>query len=116
MHVVRKRIVATTEGGAIASEESLRKHTDQLYGAILSYGGHARQRSLGVPKCCRCRRACSTSTENCLLACTPRPATTLTTTLLRFHQHSRPAQQLLVVNLLLAADNHTLLVRAIGVE
>jgi hypothetical protein len=36
---VRKRIVATTEGGAITGEERLREHTDQLYGAILSYEG-----------------------------------------------------------------------------
>src|ERR1044071_10027188 len=34
---VRKKIVATTEGGAITGEERLREHTDQLYGAILSY-------------------------------------------------------------------------------
>ena len=37
--VVRKQIVATTEGGAITGEERLREHTDQLYGAILSYEG-----------------------------------------------------------------------------
>ena len=37
--VVRKVIVATTEGGAITGEERLREHTDQLYGAILSYEG-----------------------------------------------------------------------------
>ena len=36
---VRKKIVATTEGGAITGEERLREHTDQLYGAILSYEG-----------------------------------------------------------------------------
>ena len=36
---VRKRIVATTEGGAITGEERLREHTDNLYGAILSYDG-----------------------------------------------------------------------------
>lgn len=36
---VRKLIVATTEGGAITGEERLREHTDQLYGAILSYEG-----------------------------------------------------------------------------
>jgi hypothetical protein len=35
----RKQIVATTEGGAITGEERLREHTDQLYGAILSYEG-----------------------------------------------------------------------------
>ena len=37
--MVRKKIVATTEGGAITGEERLREHTDQLYGAILSYEG-----------------------------------------------------------------------------
>src|SRR5437764_4126151 len=36
---VRKKMVATTEGGAITGEERLREHTDQLYGAILSYEG-----------------------------------------------------------------------------
>lgn len=36
---VRKRIVATKEGGAITGEERLREHTDSLYGAILSYEG-----------------------------------------------------------------------------
>jgi len=36
---VRKKIVATTEGGAITGEERLREHTDRLYGAILSYEG-----------------------------------------------------------------------------
>src|SRR4029450_6014523 len=36
---VRKKIVATTEGGAITGEERLREHTDQLYGGILSYEG-----------------------------------------------------------------------------
>src|SRR5213079_2156359 len=36
---VGKKIVATTEGGAITGEERLREHTDQLYGAILSYEG-----------------------------------------------------------------------------
>jgi hypothetical protein len=35
----RKKIVATTEGGAITGEERLREHTDQLYGALLSYEG-----------------------------------------------------------------------------
>jgi photosystem II stability/assembly factor-like uncharacterized protein len=33
---VRKRIVATTEGGAITGEERLREHTDTLYGMILT--------------------------------------------------------------------------------
>jgi photosystem II stability/assembly factor-like uncharacterized protein len=36
---LRKRIVATTEGGAITGEERLREHTDQLYGALTSWDG-----------------------------------------------------------------------------
>ncbi|HEX4647296.1 MAG TPA: hypothetical protein VH111_00575 [Steroidobacteraceae bacterium] len=36
---LRRRIVATKEGGAITGEERLREHTDQLYGAILSWEG-----------------------------------------------------------------------------
>ena len=36
---MRKLIVATTEGGAITGEERLREHTDQLYGALLSFEG-----------------------------------------------------------------------------
>jgi photosystem II stability/assembly factor-like uncharacterized protein len=36
---LRKKIVATTEGGAITGEERLREHTDQLYGAITSWDG-----------------------------------------------------------------------------
>jgi len=36
---IRKQIVATTEGGAVTGEERLREHTDQLYGAILSWEG-----------------------------------------------------------------------------
>jgi hypothetical protein len=36
---LRKRIVATKEGGAITGEERLREHTDQLYGAITSWDG-----------------------------------------------------------------------------
>lgn len=39
LDTVRKRIVATKEGGAITGEERLREHTDQLYGAIMSYEG-----------------------------------------------------------------------------
>jgi hypothetical protein len=39
LDTVRKQIVATTEGGAITGEERLREHTDQLYGAILTYEG-----------------------------------------------------------------------------
>jgi len=36
---LRKRIVATTEGGAITGEERLREHLDQVYSALLSYEG-----------------------------------------------------------------------------
>ncbi|PYL55807.1 MAG: sialidase, partial [Verrucomicrobia bacterium] len=36
---VRKKIVATKEGGAITGEERLREHTDQLYSALLSFEG-----------------------------------------------------------------------------
>lgn len=40
---IRKKIVATKEGGAITGEERLREHTDQLYSAILSYDGRPGQ-------------------------------------------------------------------------
>ncbi|HVN44793.1 MAG TPA: hypothetical protein VMT66_06030 [Steroidobacteraceae bacterium] len=43
---LRKRIVATTEGGAITGEERLREHTDQLYGAITSWEGPPSQYQL----------------------------------------------------------------------
>jgi len=36
---IRKKIVATKEGGAITGEERLREHADTLYGAIMSYDG-----------------------------------------------------------------------------
>ncbi|MEW6279806.1 MAG: sialidase, partial [Candidatus Eremiobacterota bacterium] len=36
---LRKKIVATKEGGAITGEERLREHADNLYGALLSYEG-----------------------------------------------------------------------------
>jgi hypothetical protein len=36
---IRKKIVATKEGGAITGEERLREHTDTLYGAIMSNDG-----------------------------------------------------------------------------
>jgi len=39
LDALRKRIVATTEGGAVTGEERLREHTDQLYGAITSWDG-----------------------------------------------------------------------------
>jgi hypothetical protein len=39
LDALRKRIVATTEGGAITGEERLREHTDQLYGSIISWDG-----------------------------------------------------------------------------
>jgi photosystem II stability/assembly factor-like uncharacterized protein len=36
---IRKKIVATKEGGAITGEQRLREYTDELYGAITSYDG-----------------------------------------------------------------------------
>jgi hypothetical protein len=36
---LKKKIVATKEGGAITGEERLREHADALYGAILSWDG-----------------------------------------------------------------------------
>ncbi|MGE5126638.1 MAG: VPS10 domain-containing protein, partial [Betaproteobacteria bacterium] len=36
---LRKKIVATKEGGAITGEERLREHADALYGAIMSWEG-----------------------------------------------------------------------------
>ena len=37
--VIRKKIVATKEGGAITGEERLREHMDSLYGGLMSYEG-----------------------------------------------------------------------------
>jgi hypothetical protein len=39
VEAMRKKIVATTEGGAITGEERIREKTTQLYGAILNYEG-----------------------------------------------------------------------------
>jgi hypothetical protein len=36
---VKKKIVATKEGGAVTGEERIREHADNLYGALLSYEG-----------------------------------------------------------------------------
>jgi len=36
---VRKRIVATKQGGAITGEERLREHMDDLYGGLMNYEG-----------------------------------------------------------------------------
>ena len=36
---IRKKIVATKEGGAITGEQRLREHMDDLYGELLSYEG-----------------------------------------------------------------------------
>ncbi len=41
--VIRKRIVATTEGGAITGEIRLREYTDELYGALMGYEGRPGQ-------------------------------------------------------------------------
>jgi photosystem II stability/assembly factor-like uncharacterized protein len=43
---IRKKIVATKEGGAITGEERLREHMDSLYGAILSHEGRPAQYQL----------------------------------------------------------------------
>ena len=40
---IRKRIVATKEGGAITGEERLREHTDMLYSSLLGYEGRPGQ-------------------------------------------------------------------------
>jgi hypothetical protein len=39
VEAMRKKIVATTEGGAITGEERIREKTTALYGAIISYEG-----------------------------------------------------------------------------
>ncbi|MCE3002808.1 MAG: hypothetical protein LW860_08945 [Xanthomonadaceae bacterium] len=39
LDAVRRKIVATKEGGAITGELRLREHTDELYGALLGYEG-----------------------------------------------------------------------------
>jgi len=39
VEAMRKKIVATTEGGAITGEERIREKTTGLYGAILNYEG-----------------------------------------------------------------------------
>ena len=36
---LKKKIVATKEGGAVTGEERLREHADLLYGALLSWEG-----------------------------------------------------------------------------
>lgn len=36
---IRKKLVATKQGGAITGEQRLREHMDDLYGAIMSYDG-----------------------------------------------------------------------------
>jgi photosystem II stability/assembly factor-like uncharacterized protein len=36
---VRRKIVATKEGGAVTGEERIREHADQLYGALLTWEG-----------------------------------------------------------------------------
>src|SRR5262249_59172118 len=36
---IRKKIVATKEGGAITGEQRLREYTDDLYGAVSQYEG-----------------------------------------------------------------------------
>ncbi len=40
---MKKKIVATKEGGAITGEERIREHADHLYGALLSWEGSPAQ-------------------------------------------------------------------------
>ena len=39
LEAIKKRLVATKEGGAVTGEERLREHLDNAYGALLSYEG-----------------------------------------------------------------------------
>jgi hypothetical protein len=39
VEVLRKKIVATKEGGAVTGEERIREKTTQIYGAVLNYEG-----------------------------------------------------------------------------
>ncbi|TMA13946.1 MAG: hypothetical protein E6J86_10170 [Deltaproteobacteria bacterium] len=39
LEAMKKKIVATKEGGAITGEERIREHTDHLYSALLSWEG-----------------------------------------------------------------------------
>ena len=39
LDAMKKKIVATKEGGAITGEERIREHTDYLYSALLSWEG-----------------------------------------------------------------------------
>jgi photosystem II stability/assembly factor-like uncharacterized protein len=43
---LKKKVVATKEGGAITGEERLREHADILYGAFMSWEGHPAQYQL----------------------------------------------------------------------
>src|SRR5262249_46910182 len=36
---IKKKIVATKEGGAITGEERIREHLDRVYGALMSWEG-----------------------------------------------------------------------------
>ena len=52
---LKKKIVATKEGGAITGEERLREHADALYGAILSWEGQAGPLPAGADRHARAR-------------------------------------------------------------
>jgi hypothetical protein len=43
LDAIKKKIVATKEGGAITGEERIREHTDHLYSALLSWEGKPAQ-------------------------------------------------------------------------
>ena len=43
LEAIKKKIVATKEGGAITGEERLREYTDRVYGALLSWEGKPAQ-------------------------------------------------------------------------
>ena len=45
LDAIKKKIVATKEGGAITGEERIREHLDTLYGALERLGGQARART-----------------------------------------------------------------------
>ena len=46
LDALKKKIVATKEGGAITGEERIREHADHLYGALLSWEGKPSQNLL----------------------------------------------------------------------
>jgi photosystem II stability/assembly factor-like uncharacterized protein len=47
LEVLRKKIVATTEGGAVTGEERIREKTTQIYGGVLNYEGRPTNEQAG---------------------------------------------------------------------